>query len=248
MSAALELQNVTKVHTVPGRTDVRITALAGISLTMPEGSFTAVVGPSGCGKSTLLHCSAGLDKPTSGNIKLLGTDISALRPGQRSAFRAHHVGFVFQDYNLISSLSAADNVALTKQLRGQPCLPSEVSEALKRVGIEDRAGLRPHQLSGGERQRVAIARVLASRPPIIFADEPTGALDQSAGEAVLDWLQLLASQGSTVVMVTHDINAAARADRVLVMQAGQVVADLPHASAETVVETLQQNRNRRVME
>ena len=243
---AIEVTGLTRVFRVQGRRNVDVTALNGVDLALPAGSFTALVGASGCGKSTLLQCIAGLDIPTAGTVQLLGTRTSSLRPRPASRFRARRVGFVFQDDNLVTSLSARDNVALPGRLRRRPLSRSAVDDALERVGLSDQARHLPHQMSGGERQRVAIARVLASRPDIVFADEPTAALDVAAAATVLDWLAELAGgpgavpgavpapagpsspvhQPATVLMVTHDAAAAARAQHVLVMDAGRLVASL----------------------
>ena len=235
---AIEVAGLTRVFRVQG------------DLALPAGSFTALVGASGCGKSTLLQCIAGLDAPTAGTVQLLGTRTSTLRPRPAARFRARHVGFVFQDDNLVTSLSARDNVALPGRLRRRPLSRNAVDNALERVGLSDQARHLPHQMSGGERQRVAIARVLASRPDIVFADEPTAALDVAAAATVLDWLAELAGgagavpapagasspeqQPATVLMVTHDAAAAARAQRVLVMDAGRLVAVLPGGDPEAV--------------
>ena len=220
---AIRLRGLTRVYEVPGRQDARVTALDHVDADLPEGSFTAVVGASGSGKSTLLHCMAGLDEPTSGQVTMLGALTSGMRAAERARFRARHVGFVFQEYNLIASLSAADNVSMPSRLAGRPLNGAQTREALDAVGLAHRAGLKPHQLSGGERQRVAIARVMASRPRIVFADEPTGALDLDSAALVLDWLRRLTEQGTTVVMVTHDVEAAAKADAVAVMSQGHLV-------------------------
>ena len=239
---AIEVAGLTRVFRVQGRRNADVTALNGVDLALPVGSFTALVGASGCGKSTLLQCIAGLDAPTDGTVQLLGTRTSSLRPRPAARFRARHVGFVFQDDNLVTSLSARDNVALPGRLRRKPLSRSAVDDALERVGLSEQARHLPHQMSGGERQRVAIARVLASRPDIVFADEPTAALDVAAAATVLDWLAELAGgpgavpgvvpaasapKPATVLMVTHDAAAAARAQHVLVMDAGLLVASLP---------------------
>ena len=221
---AVSARGLTRVYDVPGRRDARVVALDGVSLDLPAGSFTAVVGPSGSGKSTLLHTMAGLDEATGGRVSLLGREITTMPAAKRAAFRSHSVGFVFQDYNLIASLTAAENVSMPSRLAGRPLGRGRAVAALEAVGLADRADLKPHQLSGGERQRVAIARVMASRPRIVFADEPTGALDLSAGQVVLTWLRRLAERGATVVMVTHDVEAAARADTVAVMSGGRLAA------------------------
>ena len=239
---AIEVAGLTRVFRVQGRRNADVTALKGVDLALPVGSFTALVGASGCGKSTLLQCIAGLDAATAGTVRLLGTRTSSLRPRPAARFRARHVGFVFQDDNLVTSLSARDNVSLPGRLRRKPLSRSAVDDALERVGLSEQARHLPHQMSGGERQRVAIARVLASRPDIVFADEPTAALDVAAAATVLDWLAELAGgpgavpgvvpaapaqKPATVLMVTHDAAAAARAQHVLVMDAGLLVASLP---------------------
>ena len=239
---AIEVAGLTRVFRVQGRRNADVTALKGVDLALPVGSFTALVGASGCGKSTLLQCIAGLDAATAGTVRLLGTRTSSLRPRPAARFRARHVGFVFQDDNLVTSLSVRDNVALPGRLRRSPLSRSAVDDALERVGLSEQARHLPHQMSGGERQRVAIARVLASRPDIVFADEPTAALDVAAAATVLDWLAELAGgpgavpgvvpaapaqKPATVLMVTHDAAAAARAQHVLVMDAGLLVASLP---------------------
>ena len=221
---AISARGLTRVYDVPGRKDAQVVALDGVDVDLPAGSFTAVVGASGSGKSTLLHILAGLDAPTGGQVSLLGTTITSMTPAKRAAFRSRNVGFVFQDYNLIASLTAAENVSMPSSLAGRPLGKGQAVAALEAVGLAERADLKPHQLSGGERQRVAIARVMASRPRIVFADEPTGALDLNAGQVVLDWLRRLAEQGATVAMVTHDVEAAARADAVAVMSGGRLIA------------------------
>ena len=223
-SPAISVRALTRIYDVPGRKDAQVVALDGVDADLSQGSFTAVVGASGSGKSTLLHTMAGLDEPTGGQVSLLGTVITSMTPAKRAAFRSRNVGFVFQDYNLIASLTAAENVSMPSRLAGHPLGKGQIVAALEAVGLADRAGLKPHQLSGGERQRVAIARVMASQPRIVFADEPTGALDLSAGQVVLDWLRRLAEQGATVVMVTHDVEAAAQADAVAVMSSGHLAA------------------------
>ena len=240
-TASISVRQLTRVYEVPGRKDAQVLALDGVDADFPEGSFTAVVGASGSGKSTLLHCMAGLDEPTSGRVTMLGSATSQMKAAKRATFRARHIGFVFQEYNLIASLTAAENVSMPSRLAGRPLSKDQINAALDAVGLRHRANLKPHQLSGGERQRVAIARVMASEPRIVFADEPTGALDLDSTGVVLDWLRQLASQGTTVVMVTHDVEAAALADSVAVMSGGhlatwsncrdaQQIAGLVHAA------------------
>ena len=239
---AVSARGLTRVYDVPGRRDARVVALDGVSLDLPAGSFTAVVGASGSGKSTLLHTMAGLDEATGGRVSLLGREITTMPAAKRAAFRSRSVGFVFQDYNLIASLTAAENVSMPSRLAGRPLGRGRAVAALEAVGLADRADLKPHQLSGGERQRVAIARVMASQPRIVFADEPTGALDLSAGQVVLTWLRRLAEHGTTVVMVTHDVEAAARADTVAVMSGGRLAAWSESRDAARIAELVHSAR------
>ncbi|MFB8265019.1 ABC transporter ATP-binding protein [Streptomyces sp. NPDC055955] len=208
--------------------------LHAVDLDVPEGRLTAVVGPSGSGKSTLLLCMAGLERATAGSIEILGTDILSLSPRKQAAFRSENVGFIFQEYNLVSSLSVEDNISLPARLAGHRVPKSRVDDAMTRLGIAKHARRRPDRLSGGERQRVAVARVVANQPRIVFADEPTGALDLKSGHVVLDWLQALPAQGTTVLMVTHDPHAAARADQVVVMGSGRIHAVIPGGDSRAV--------------
>ena len=232
---AVVVSGLTRTYPVPGRRrGDGVRALDGVDLALPRASFTALVGASGCGKSTLLQCVAGLDRPTGGSVRILDVETTALRPRDAARFRADHIGFVFQEDNLVTALSARDNVALPGRLRRRPLSRGDVDAALERVGLSAQARQLPHQLSGGERQRVAIARVLASRPDVVFADEPTAALDVAAGADVLDWLAQLRRNGTTVLMVTHDAAAAARARSVLVMDAGRIVAFLPGGDPDAV--------------
>ena len=198
--------------------------LRHVDVSVSAGEMVSIVGPSGSGKSTLLHCLAGLEVPDAGEIHLMGVDIVRARRGERAKVRARHVGFVFQQYNLMPSLSVGENVSLPVRLAGSKLSRENVRELLERVGMGGREHACPAELSGGEAQRVAIARAVASGPDIVFADEPTGALDAANGNAVLDMLRAMADGGSrAVVMVTHDLEAAARADRVFVMRDGKIV-------------------------
>nr|WP_300340245.1 ABC transporter ATP-binding protein [Actinomyces sp.] len=240
---AVVVTDLVRLFSLPGRGREKVTAVDGVSLRLPAGSFTALVGASGCGKSTLLQCVAGLDAPTSGTVSLLGTTTSRLRPRTAARFRADHVGFVFQDDNLVTSLSARDNVALPGRLRHRPLPRRAVTQALERVGLGSQARHLPHEMSGGERQRVAVARVLASQPDIVFADEPTAALDVAAGAEVLRWFRELAGAGTTVLMVTHDASAAAQADSVLVMSAGRIVSALPGGDPQAVSQAVLATRS-----
>ncbi|MEU3793776.1 ABC transporter ATP-binding protein [Streptomyces fructofermentans] len=212
-----------------------VTALDGVDLDCAAGTFTAVMGPSGSGKSTLLQCAAGLERPTSGSVAIGGTELTGLGERGLTLLRRERVGFVFQSYNLLPSLTAARNVALPLRLAGRGPSRQAVREALERVGLADRAGHRPAQLSGGQQQRVALARALVTRPAVLFADEPTGALDTSTGRHVLGLLrELVDRDGRTTVMVTHDPVAASYADRVVFLVDGAVSGELASPSAERV--------------
>ncbi|MEQ3552301.1 ABC transporter ATP-binding protein [Pseudonocardia nematodicida] len=217
----LELHDLRRVHHA-ART-APVTALDGVSLTVPGGTVTALMGPSGSGKSTLLHCAAGLDVPTSGRVLLAGTDLGTLSERRRTLFRRAHVGVVFQAFNLVASLTAAQNVALPARLAERRVRAAAVRAALDEVGLADRAGHRPAQLSGGQQQRVAIARALLTRPDVVVADEPTGALDSASSATVLGLLGHYTDvHGGTTVLVTHDPAAAAHADEVVVLRDGRV--------------------------
>jgi putative ABC transport system ATP-binding protein len=215
---AVTLSHVTKIYPGP------ITALDDVSLTVLRGEFVAVMGPSGSGKSTLMHCAAGLDSPSAGQAFIDGTEITALSETHRTELRRSRVGFVFQAYNLVSSLSIADNITLPLRLAGQAPDQDWLHTLIERVGLSGRLSNRPAELSGGQQQRAAIARALAAKPAVVFADEPTGALDLLTAREVLTLLrEVVDGLGQTVVMVTHDPAAAARADRVEVMADGRIV-------------------------
>ncbi|AEV84473.1 ABC transporter [Actinoplanes sp. SE50] len=215
--------SLTSVRKVYGHGDRAVTALDDVSLHFPRGSFTAVMGPSGSGKSTLLHCAAGLDRPTSGQILIAGRDIGALDENDRTRLRRDRIGFVFQAFNLVTSLTAAQNVELPLRFAGRRPGPDAVHAALARVGLADRAGHRPRQLSGGQQQRVALARALITGPEVLFADEPTGALDTvTSGEVLALLRQLVDDERQTTIMVTHDPVAAAYADVVVFLKDGRI--------------------------
>jgi putative ABC transport system ATP-binding protein len=219
----LELENVTKVY--PGPPPVW--ALSGVSLAVAEGDLVAVTGPSGSGKSTLLHLAGALDMPTTGSVRVTGLDIARLTDRSLSRLRATRIGFVFQQLFLAEHQSVLDNVADGLLYAGVP-LPrrrERAMRALTRVGLAGRAGVRPTQLSGGQRQRVAIARALAGEPAVVFADEPTGSLDQATGQAVLDLIDQLNHAGTTFVLITHDPAVADRARRQVHILDGQITAD-----------------------
>jgi putative ABC transport system ATP-binding protein len=233
---AVRLDAVTKVY---GRGQSAVRALDAVSVDIPSGTFTAVMGPSGSGKSTFLHCAAGLDAPTSGAAWIGGTDLSGMDETELTKLRRRRVGFVFQAYNLVPSLTVRDNVALPARLAGERLDKRWLGEILGRVGLADKAGARPAQLSGGQQQRVAIARALLARPDVIFGDEPTGALDTFAAREVLALLRdAVAHSGQTIVMVTHDPVAAAFADRVLFLADGRLVGSLARPTADEVADRM----------
>jgi putative ABC transport system ATP-binding protein len=208
-----------------------VEALRGVTHAFRTGTFTAIMGPSGSGKSTLLQLAAGLDEPTSGRVSVGGTGLGGLNQTELTKLRRTTMGFVFQSYNLLDALTAYDNVALPARLAGQGVDRAAVLDALDRVGLRELARRRPPELSGGQQQRVAIARALHTRPRVLFADEPTGALDRASGRAVLGLLRTTADAGQTVVMVTHDPLAASYADEVLFLADGLIVGRLRHADA-----------------
>jgi putative ABC transport system ATP-binding protein len=209
-----------------------LTVLHGVSFEVPQGSFLAIVGPSGSGKTTLLGLLAGLDTPTAGSVILDGVDLTALSEDARARLRGEKVGFVFQSFQLIPTLTALENVQVPLELRGDRGSEARARELLGRVGLGDRLDHYPTQLSGGEQQRVAIARAFSIRPRILFADEPTGNLDASTGERIVALLESLNREdGATVVLVTHDPGLAARTDRVLRMADGHIVSDTPTSPA-----------------
>ncbi|MEU8920090.1 ABC transporter ATP-binding protein [Kitasatospora sp. NPDC048545] len=233
---AIELRGVRRTY---GRGAGTVQALRGIDLALAPGSFTAVMGPSGSGKSTFLQCAAGLDRPDAGEIRLGGEEITALGEKRLTELRRSRIGFVFQSFNLLPSLSVEQNVLLPQRLAGERQDRARARELLERVGLGGHAGRRPGQLSGGQQQRVAIARALITRPDVVFADEPTGALDTRTAHEVLELLrQAVDSLGATVVMVTHDPVAASFADRVLFLAGGAIVDDLPHPGPQAVADRM----------
>ncbi len=226
---------LSKVTRVLGRGRDRVRALDAITTRFEAGTFTAVMGPSGSGKTTLLQCAAGLDRPTSGSVWLGDQEVSRMRDGRLAALRRHRIGFVFQSFNLLPSLTAAENVILPRRLAGERIRTAAGVEALAVVGCADVARRRPAELSGGQQQRVAIARAILSEPDVVFADEPTGALDDDAARGILALLRQLAYRdGRTIVMVTHDPLAAAVADRVVLLAAGALIEDLDSPGTEPI--------------
>jgi len=216
-------------------------ALRQVSLAVPAGSFVAVMGATGSGKSTLLHCAAGLDRPTAGSVRLAGQDITRLREAALTRLRRDRVGFVFQAYNLLSELTVAQNVLLASRLGGPRVGRGDLERMLAAVGLDGFGARRVGELSAGQRQRVAVARALVTRPAVIFADEPTGALDPTTGSQILRLLrEAVDRNGVTVVMVTHDPAAAAFSDRLVLLRAGRLVADLATPDATTIASRLRE--------
>jgi putative ABC transport system ATP-binding protein len=233
---AIETRDLVKVYGAGG-TEVR--ALGGVDLAVEEGEFVAMMGPSGSGKSTFLHIIGALESPTSGTVAVNGNRYDGLDDKELTRFRRDHIGFVFQFFNLLGSLSAVENVLLPALISGRhdDALTARALELLARVGLGDRAEHRPAELSGGEQQRVSIARALLLSPELLLADEPTGNLDTRAGRGVLRLLREVNDrEGHTIVMVTHDPSAAAMADRVVFLRDGEIAGEVPGGSTERVVE------------
>jgi len=236
VSALLAARDVTRSF---GRGNTVVEALRGVSLEVPGGQFAAIMGPSGSGKSTLMHIMAGLDRPSSGSVSIDGTELTELSDTALTLLRRRHVGFIFQFFNLLPTLTAEENIVLPLRIAGTRPDPSWVDGLIDRVGLGDRRSHRPSELSGGQQQRVAIARSLVSRPSVVFADEPTGNLDSGSSGEILRLLRELVDEfGQTSVMVTHDASAAAIADRVLFLADGLIVRDLGHASAGEIIATI----------
>ncbi|MFI6346358.1 ABC transporter ATP-binding protein [Streptomyces sp. NPDC050560] len=229
---AVELRGVRRQY---GRGAGAVHALAGVDLALARGTFTAVMGPSGSGKSTFLQCAAGLDRPTSGSVCLGGTEITGMKEDELTELRRSRLGFVFQAFNLLPSLTVEQNVLLPMRLAGQRRDRHLAGDVLARVGLADKARRRPGELSGGQQQRVAVARALVTGPDVVFADEPTGALDTTTAAEILGLLRhAVDTLGATVVMVTHDPAAAAWADRVLFLADGSFADSLERAGAERI--------------
>ncbi|XRQ15951.1 ABC transporter ATP-binding protein [Actinomadura welshii] len=212
-----------------------VRALDGVTWSSPRGAFTAVMGPSGSGKSTFLHCASGLDRPSEGTVRIGGTDIGRLSETKRTRLRRERIGFVFQDFNLIPSMDVEQNIALPLRLGGTEPDPARLEEVVRRVGLTDRLRHRPPELSGGQRQRAAIARAMITRPEVVFADEPTGALDPRTARDVLRMLrEAVDATGRTLVLVTHDPAAAAWADSVVFLDRGRIVDEMAAPTASAV--------------
>ena len=233
---SVRLESVSKVY---GRGGAAVTALNDVSLALASGSFTAMMGPSGSGKSTFLQCAAGLDLPTAGSVFLGETDLASLSENALSRLRRETVGFVFQSFNLVPSLTATQNITLPLRLAKRKAEKEWLGEVIERVGLTQRAKHKPGELSGGQQQRVAIARALVTRPQVIFADEPTGALDTRASREILALLrEAVDSLEQTVAMVTHDPIAASYADAVVFLADGQVVDTMTEPSVARVAERM----------
>ncbi|WP_049557850.1 ABC transporter ATP-binding protein [Nonomuraea sp. SBT364] len=234
-AAAVSLRGVSRTY---GAGPAAVRAVDGVDLAFAPGTWTAVMGPSGSGKSTLLNCAAGLEQVDSGQVLLGDVDLARASEAELTALRRTRIGMVFQSFNLIGSLTAEQNVALPLKLAGRRPPRADVLGVLAAVGLGDRARHRPRELSGGQQQRVAIARAMVTRPDVLFADEPTGALDSTAARTVLDLMRSMADQGQTIVMVTHDPAAAARADAVVFLRDGRVADRLTGPDARTVADRL----------
>jgi putative ABC transport system ATP-binding protein len=242
-SAAVRTDGISKTY---GSGETRIHALAEVTAHFERGRFTAIMGPSGSGKSTLLHCLAGLDRPTAGTVLLGDVDLTRLGDKELTRLRRDRIGFVFQAFNLVPTLSTLENVTLPISLAGRKPDRAWLDTVIDAVGLRDRLGHRPAELSGGQQQRVACARALASRPEVVFADEPTGNLDSQSSADVLEFLhRSVRDFGQTVVMVTHDPAAASYADRVLFLADGRVRWELIDPTADAVLEVVRSLDRRR---
>jgi putative ABC transport system ATP-binding protein len=228
-----------------GEADSAVDALRGVTLEIPQGQFAAVMGPSGSGKSTLMHILAGLDTPTSGQVWIGGEEITDMGDDELTLLRRRRIGFIFQFFNLLPMLTAQQNVVLPLSIAGEDVDPDWVDEVMAKVGLADRRSHRPSELSGGQQQRVAIARALVSRPTILFADEPTGNLDSTMSEEILQALRdSVDSYGQTTMMVTHEASAAAIADRILFLADGETVEDEYGLDEHAVLGTMERLAHR----
>ncbi|MFG2975883.1 ABC transporter ATP-binding protein [Streptomyces sp. NPDC048331] len=231
----------TELSKVYGSGDTRVVALDRVSVSFREGEFTAIMGPSGCGKSTLMHCAAGLDSVSSGSVRIGTTELGTLGDRQLTELRRDRIGFIFQAFNLLPTLTALDNITLPPAIAGRRPDREWLDRVVSMVGLGERLGHRPGQLSGGQQQRVAVARALVTRPAIVFGDEPTGNLDSRAGAQVLGFLRdSVRELGRTVVMVTHDPVAASYADRVVFLADGRLVDEMVRPTADRVLDRMKQ--------
>ena len=233
MNKIISSQNLTKTY---GEKETIVTALDEINIEFEENQFTAIMGPSGSGKSTLLHCLAGLDRPTSGQIFLKGTDISTLNDKQLTKMRRDSFGFIFQAFNLIPTLTAEENISLPASISGKKPDQEWIKEVVNAVDIGDRLTHRPNELSGGQQQRVAAARAMATKPEVIFADEPSGNLDSKSSKELLTFMKsVVETLNQTIIMVTHDPFAASFAERVVMLKDGKIANDLLNPSHEDII-------------
>jgi len=231
-------QDITRRY---GEGDTAVDALRGVSLDVSRGKLTAVMGPSGSGKSTLMHILAGLDRPTSGEVSIAGTEITSLNDNQLTRLRREHIGFIFQFFNLLPMLTAEENILLPLELAGRKPDKEFVDGLIARIGLDDRRKHRPSELSGGQQQRVAIARALVSQPTVMFADEPTGNLDSNTSLEILELLaDSVQTYEQTTVMVTHDSRAAAVADRVLFLADGEIVRELGRCEQSDILHVMEE--------
>lgn len=237
VSVAAQAQDLVKLYGGKSSTEVR--ALDGVSVDFAAGKFTAIMGPSGSGKSTLMHCMAALDRPTSGTVRIGDTDVTTMKDKELTRLRRDRIGFVFQAFNLLPTLTAAENIQLPKRLAGEKGQGEWYERVLDAVNLRDRLSHRPAELSGGQQQRVAVARALAGRPEIVFADEPTGNLDSMSSEELLGLMRTTVDDyGQTIVMVTHDPNTAAWSDAVIFLKDGKIVDDLARPTAEAIFDRM----------
>jgi putative ABC transport system ATP-binding protein len=235
-TVASEGRNVTKDF---GSGDTLVRALDSVSIEFKNGAFSAIMGPSGSGKSTLLHCLAGLEHTTSGDVLIGGREITRMRDGELTQIRRDHVGFIFQSFNLVPTLTALDNIVLPARLAGREVDQEWLNRVIDAVSIADRLQHRPSELSGGQQQRVAAARAFVTRPDVVFADEPTGNLDSKSGHDLLDFMRRAVDElQQTIVMVTHDPNGASYADRVVFLGDGKIVDEVSDPTADMIIDRL----------
>tara|TARA_Y100000590_G_scaffold77442_1_gene85800 strand:- start:329 stop:1060 length:732 start_codon:yes stop_codon:yes gene_type:complete len=236
MESIVKTRYLDKIY---GEDETQVIALDKIDIEFFSGEFTAIMGPSGSGKSTLLHCLAGLDTPTNGSIYISNTDLSQLNDKQLTKLRRDSFGFVFQAFNLIPTLTAAENISLPSSIAGNSPEHEWVDKIIETLDLKDRLGHRPNELSGGQQQRVAVARALATKPEVIFADEPTGNLDSTSSEELLVFLKTIVTElNQTIIMVTHDSEAASYADRVVFLRDGSIFNDLKRPTKEEIISTV----------
>ncbi len=235
-SAAARASSATKIY---GKGDTLVTALDSVDISFETGKFSAIMGPSGSGKSTLMHCMAGLDNLSSGKVFIGDTDLTELSEKELTLLRRSNIGFIFQSFNLVPTLNALENITLPIDLSGNKVDTDWIDQITEVVNLSDRLKHKPNELSGGQQQRVAVSRALASKPNIIFADEPTGNLDSKTGNEILDFMRLATTDlNQTIVMVTHDPVAASYSDRVIFLEDGKVVGEIIEPTADSVIDQM----------